>query len=177
MMKKTEEGSMIPRRLYFANLASSILPSGMHGFKARLYRWAGVKIGNNVELFQGVKIWGDGEVVLGDNVFVGFGAVIMCNKGSKVIVEDYSLVGHYSMILTGFHPITPDGPRIIGYEGTSSTVTIHEGASLGVRSILLPQKSLGRMSHAAAGSLVTHDVEEFTRVGGVPARVIKKFKE
>ena len=168
---------MNPRKLYFANLASLLLPSGMHCFKAKLYRWAGVQIGENVELFQGLKILGDGDVILSDHVFVGFGATIMCNKGSKVIIENYGMVGHYSIIATGFHPITPEGPRIIGYEGTTSIVTIKEGASLGMRATLLPGKTLGRMSHAAAGSLVTHDVEEFTRVGGVPAKVIKKFKE
>lgn len=168
---------MRPKRLYIANLASSLLPSGMHSLKAKLYRWAGVSVGTNVEFFQGVKILGDGDVILGDHVFLGTGATIMTNKGSKVIVENYGMVGHYSIIATGFHPITPEGPRIIGYEGTTSTVTIREGASLGMRAILLPGKTLGRMSHAAAGSLVTHDVEEFTRVGGVPAKVIKTLSE
>lgn len=167
---------MKPRRLYFANLANSLLPSGMHKLKSKLYRWAGVKIGKNVELFQGAKIIGDGDVYLGDYVFVGFGATIMCNKGSKVVIENYGMVGHYSIIVTGFHNITPEGHRIIGNDGTVSTVTIREGASLGMRAILLPGKTLGRMSHAAAGCLVTHDVEEFTRVGGVPAKEMKKFK-
>ena len=168
---------MKTRRLYLANLFSAILPSRANQFKSRLYRWAGVKVGNNVSFFQGARILGEGEVIIGDNVFIGLNATIMTNKGSKVIVEDYGMVGHMSVIVTGFHPITPEGPRIIGFEGTTSTVVIKQGASLGVRAILLPGKTLGRMSHAAAGSIVTHDVEEFTRVAGVPARVIRNFKE
>lgn len=165
-----------PRRLYFANLINSILPGNiLRAFKIRLYRWAGVIIGDNCELFQGAKIYGDGEVIIGDNVFIGLGASILTNRGSKVIVDDFALVGHFSVIVTGFHPITPDGPRIIGFEGTTSTVHICQGASLGMRATLLPGKTLGKMSHAAACSLVTHDVPSYTRVGGVPAKIIKNL--
>lgn len=169
---------MNTKRLYIANSIVAILPSSkLNRFKTKLYRWAGVHIGDNCEIFQGCKIEGVGEVYIGNNVFLGLGATIMSNEGSKVIVEDNALVGHYSIVVTGFHPITPEGPRIIGYDGTSSTVRICKGASLGVRATLLPGKTLGEMSHAAACSLVTHDVEPYTRVGGVPARFIKNLKE
>lgn len=169
---------MNTKKLYVANSLIAILPSSkFNDFKTKLYRWAGVVIGENCEIFQGCKIEGVGDVIIGNNVFMGMGATIMCNAGSKVIIEDYALVGHYSIIVTGFHPITPEGPRIIGYEGTSSEVKICRGASLGMRATLLPGKTLGEMSHAAACSLVTHDVEPYTRVGGVPAKVIKNFLE
>jgi putative colanic acid biosynthesis acetyltransferase WcaF len=167
---------MNTKKLFIANSLIAILPScHFNKLKTRLFRWAGVKIGNNCEIFQGCKIEGVGEVIIGDNVFIGMGATIMSNAGSKVIIEDYALVGHYSIIVTGFHPITPEGPRIIGYEGLSSEVKICRGASLGMRATLLPGKTLGEMSHAAACSLITHDVEPYTRVGGVPAQVMKRF--
>lgn len=81
------------------------------------------------------------------------GAMIITNKGSRVVIEDYALVGHYSVIVKGFHNITPEGPRIIGYEGTTSSVRICKGASLGLRAILLPGKTLNTVSHAAPAVL------------------------
>lgn len=168
---------MNTRKLYFANLLNKILPpSGCMSVKRTLYRWAGVKVGQDVEIFSGSQILGLGEVIIGNHCFIGTDAKIMTNYGSKVIIEDYGMVGHDSTIVTGFHPITPDGPRIIGYEGTTSTCRICRGASLGLGATLLPGKRLGEMSHAAARSLVTHDVPPYTRVAGIPARVIKKFE-
>jgi len=41
--------------------------------------------------------------------------------------------------------------------------------------VVLPGKTIGKMSHAAAGSVITHDVPEYTRVAGVPAKVIHEF--
>lgn len=165
-------------RLYIANLINKVLPtSRCMSLKSRIYRWAGVKVGKNVEIFSGAQIFGAGEVQIGDNCFIGIDAKIMTNAGSSVIIEDYGMVGHDATIVTGFHPITPEGPRIIGYEGTSSTCRICRGASLGLGATLLPGKTLGEMSHAAAKSLVTHDVPPYTRVGGVPARIIKEFVE
>lgn len=168
---------MKTKRLYLANLFNSLLPSGsLRKFKTMLYRWSGVELGSNCEIFQGAKILGEGEVIIGNNVFIGIDAMIMTNRGSKVIIEDYALVGHKSVIVTGFHPITPEGPRIIGYEGTTSIVKICKGASLGMGAFLLPGKTLCTMCHAAAGSVVTHDVPPYARVAGVPARFIKDLQ-
>ena len=43
--------------------------------------------------------------------------------------------------------------------------------------MILPGKTIGEKSHVAAGSVVTHDVPDMVRVAGVPARIIKNFKE
>lgn len=37
--------------------------------------------------------------------------------------------------------------------------------------------TINKMSHVAAGSVVTKDVPEYHRVAGVPAKVIKNFRD
>lgn len=168
---------MNTRRLYFISFIFKLLPlSKCHKLKARLLRWCGVIVGKNVEIFSTARIIGDGEVVIGDNVFIGHDALICCNKGSRVILEDYTIVGIRAILVTGFHPTTPDGPRIIGYEGTCSTIQVEKGASCGTRSIILPGITIGRMAHVAAGSVVTKNVEPYIRVGGNPARPIRNLR-
>lgn len=168
---------MNSKRLFLISFILKLLPpSRCHNFKTKLLRWCGVKVGKNVEIFSTAKIIGNGELEIGNNVFIGCDAIISCNKGSKIILEDYTIVGMRTILVTGFHPITPNGPRIIGYEGTSSTIHIHKGSSCGTSSIILPGISVGEMAHVAAGSIVTKDVPPYTRVAGNPAKPIRNLK-
>ena len=168
---------MNAKKLYLTSLIFRILPlSRCHNFKAKLLRWCGAKVGKNVEIFSTARIIGDGDLEIGNNVFIGCDAIISCNKGSKIILEDHTIVGMRAILVTGFHPITPDGPRIISYEGTCSTIRVCKGASCGTSSIILPGITVGEMAHVAAGSVVTKDVMPYMRVAGNPAKPIRNLK-
>ena len=165
------------KKIYFVNLCLSVLPnSGCQKLKASLLRWAGVKVGQQVEVFQGVKVQGIGELELGDRCFIGHEVLFLLNAGSKIIVEPEAIVGSRSTVITGFHPITPEGPRILGREGTCSTVRIGRGCSVSTQCVVLPGVSVGEMSIVAAGATVTKDVEPYTMLGGCPAKFIKSVK-
>ena len=156
----------------------SILPnSGMQGFKSQLLRWAGVKVGQQVELFQGIRIQGIGELELGDYCFVGHEVLFMLNEGSKIIIEPSAVMSSRCTVITGFHPITPDGERIISREGTTSTVRICQGAAVLAGCMVLPGVTVGEKSLVAAGAVVAKDVAPYTLVGGCPAKLIKNLKD
>lgn len=169
------------RRMYFANLLIAVLPnSGCQKFKSRLWRWAGVKVGEGVEIFQGVKIHGVGEMEVGNNVFIGHDVIFMINvegdEVSKVILEDESIVGTRSIVITGFHDVTPDGVRVLSRNGTCSTVRIGRGCSVSTNCIVLPGVTVGEMALVAAGATITKDVEPYAMVGGCPAKFIRSLK-
>ena len=164
--------------MYLVNLMMSILPnSGMQGLKSRLFRWAGVKVGQNVEFFQGVKVQGIGELEIGDRAFIGHEVLFMLNEGSRIIVEPEAIVGSRSIVITGFHPIEPDGNRILGRAGTCSTVHIGQGCSVSTNCTVLPGVTIGEMALVAAGAVVAKDVAPYTLVGGCPAKYIKNLKD
>lgn len=163
--------------MFFVNELLAILPnSGCQRFKSNLLRWAGVKVGRNVEIFQGVKIQGVGEVEIGDGAFLGHEALLMVNEGSKIEIGKESIVGSRSILVTGFHDITPNGDRILSRTGTTSTITIGRGCSVSTGVMVLPGVIVGEMSIVAAGSVVTKDVEPYTMVAGVPAVFKKRLK-
>lgn len=154
-----------------------ILPSsGLLSLKAKLYRWAGVKVGKNVEFFQGIKVQGIGEIEIGDGAFIGHEVLFMINEGSKIIVENEAIIGSRSIIITGFHPITPEGKRILSREGTFSTVVIGRGCSVSTNCTVLPGVIVGEMAIVAAGATVAKDVEPYSLVGGCPAKFIKNLR-
>lgn len=165
------------KRIYLVNILMALLPnSGLQSLKAKLYRWSGVKVGKGVEFFQGIKIQGVGELEIADKAFIGHEVLFMLNEGSKIIVEEEAIIGSRSTIVTGFHPITPEGNRILSREGTCSTIIIGKGCSVSTCCLVLPGVKVGEMSLVAAGATVAKDVEPYTMVGGCPAKFIKNLK-
>lgn len=154
----------------------AVLPcSGLQSLKTKLFRWAGAKVGKNVELFQGIKVQGIGELEIEDNAFIGHEVLFMLNSGSRIIIEKEAIVGSRSIVITGFHPITLDGERILSREGTSSEVKICKGCSVSTNCTVLPGVTVGEMSIVAAGATVAKDVDSYTLVGGCPAKFIRRL--
>lgn len=162
------------KRIYLVNLMMAVLPnSGCQKLKASLYRWAGVKVGQGVEFFQGIKVQGVGELEIQDKAFIGHEVLFMLNEGSKIIVEESAIIGSRSVVMTGFHPVTPDGERVLSREGTCSTVRIGRGCSVSTACVVLPGVTVGEMALVAAGATIAKDVAPRTLVGGCPAKLIR----
>ncbi len=108
-------------------------------------------IGDNVGISENVFIQVRGAVVIGNDVIIG--------PNVSIFSENHL---HGDLVL----PIRIQGVSRLGVE-------IEEGAWIGARSIILDGVKIGKNAIIAAGSVVTKDVEEFSVVGGVPARFIK----
>lgn len=165
------------KKLYIYHLICLFLPaSRCHSFKTKLLRWCGATVGNNVEIMSTAKFYGGFELIIGNGAFLGYDAMVLGHNESTIIIEDFAKVGTRATVVTGSHEYTIDTPSIAG-KGTYANVRICKGASVGTGATILPGKTVGEMSHVAAGSIVTHDVPPYTRVAGIPAKVIKYFKE
>lgn len=163
-------------KIYFFNLFCRIMPPSRCGkMKVRLLRWAGAKVGKNVSIFT-PRILGNFDLEIGDNVWLGHEPLIFGASGSKIVIEDNAKVASRAILVTGYHEYGLQYDNIAG-PGKWDDVTIGKGALVDTMAIVCPGKTVGEKAHVAAGSVVTHDVPEFTRVAGVPARAIKNFKE
>lgn len=167
---------MNTRRLYFISFIFKLLPpSKCHKLKARLLRWCGAHVGRNVEIMSSVKIYGNMELSIGDNCFIGHEALIFGAQGSNITIEHHAKLGSRTTIVTGTHRFSPDG-NCIEKEGEFKNVRICKGAAISTGSIILPGITVGEMAHVAAHSVVTKDVEPYIRVGGNPARPIRNLR-
>lgn len=163
-----------PAKIHLFNLFVRICPpSRCNSFKVRLLRWAGASVGNNVSLFS-PKILGDFELIIGDNCFIGHETLIFGCSGSKVEMKQFSKLGSRVIIVTGYHDYNPKYDCVAG-PGLKADVIIEKGACVSTGSMICPGKIVGEKAHVAACSVVTHDVPPYTRVAGVPARVIKEW--
>ncbi len=75
----------------------------------------------------------------------------------------------YSLLITGSHD-----PYDRDFRGYNAPIVIHDHAWIATSATILAGVTVGEGAMVAAGAVVNRDVEAFTIVGGVPAKVIGK---
>lgn len=167
---------MNAKRLLLVRFLFMLIPlSRCHNIKASLLRWAGAKVGKNVEIMSSVRIIGTMNLSIGNNCFIGHEAFIFGASGSNIEIENFAKIGSKTTLVTGTHRFSPDGD-CIEKEGTYKDIRICRGAVVSTGSIILPGIILGEMAHVAAGSVVTKNVEPYIRVAGNPAKPVRNLK-
>ena len=152
----------LPRAKVFSNIKKFILVC------------MGAKIGKNPIIYPRVWVFPVKQLIIGDNVDLALGVIITTNGG--VEIGDRVLIGYNTQILSANHNI-PGKKYKIFYSGHDySKVTINDDVWIGANCIILPGVTIGEGAIIAAGSVVTHNVEPYTIVGGTPAKKIKKRK-
>jgi acetyltransferase-like isoleucine patch superfamily enzyme len=123
-------------------------------FRVRLQRARGVKIGKNV--------------FLGSDVFI--------DPAFPELIEimDYASLAGRNILMAHSDPTFPiRNEKLI--EVNISPIKIEKGAWITVGVIILPGVTVGENAVVAAGAVVTKDIPPYTLVGGIPAKIIKKF--
>jgi acetyltransferase-like isoleucine patch superfamily enzyme len=111
----------------------------------------GISIGKNFSINSGCVIDGRGGIVIGDNVMIGPNTVIVSSSHQyNNIDKPMTYLDHV------FSPVIIENDVWIG-----ANVFIKGGVRIKSHSII------------AAGSVVLNDIEEYSIVGGIPAKFIK----
>ncbi len=123
-----------------------------------------IKIGRGSSIHMGCFI-------TGNNITIGNCSVINRNtyldgRGGLTIGSNVSISPH-AYILTLDHD-----PQSKDFATKPGPVGIDDYVWIGVRATILPGVSLGKGCVIGAGTLVTRDVEDYSIVAGVPARII-----
>lgn len=158
-------------RLYLISGLIHHLPeTRAFGFKRMLYRWAGVKIGNNVRICSSARIIGSGSLEIGDNTWIGPETRI--TSSSKVVIGSNCDIAPRVLITDGTHELTPDHDRVADIE-VCYPISIGNGCWICANSTIIAGVSIGNKTVVAAGAVVTKSFEGMSIIGGVPAKVIK----
>lgn len=162
-----------PWRLFLANFLISYLPTTRFFLlKRELLRWAGVKAGKNIRICSNVRIYGNGELSIGDNTWIGHETLIICSEkiqiGANVDIAPRCYIG------TGTHKIDIQSPNVAG-AGLSIPITIGDGAWLCTHCTILPGAIIGNKSIVAAGAVVKGKIPPLEMWGGIPAKKLKEL--
>jgi acetyltransferase-like isoleucine patch superfamily enzyme len=153
--------------LYWLTLAGYV---PYHGFRRAVYRFAGVKIGNQSTLHWRCRFFYPQGIKIGANTIIGNDSFLDGRRG--IIIGNCVITGSEVAIYTLQHDINDPFFSVKG-----GPVIIEDYVYLGTRAIILPGVKIGYGAVVMAGAVVTHDIPAFHVVGGVPARFVRERKQ
>jgi len=163
---------------------------GDGGFSPEDFR----SIGRNVVFEKGVLIFHPENIILGNNIYIGHGAVLKGYFKNEMIIGDNTWIGagcflHSAggiiigqavgigpmvKIITSIHEDDDISRPILHNDIEFKEVIIEDGSDLGIGSIILPGVTVGKGAIIGAGSVVTKDVTSYHIAAGVPARILRQ---
>ena len=112
---------------------------------------------------------------IGENTYIGRSCVL--SACGKLRIGNSVTFGDNVYCSAGQHGYGDPGTRVLEQPMVAGKVEIGDGAWIGFGAFISSTStlSIGAGAIVAANSVVTKDVEALTMVGGVPARVLKRF--
>ncbi|PIR98963.1 acyltransferase [Candidatus Collierbacteria bacterium CG10_big_fil_rev_8_21_14_0_10_44_9] len=126
-------------------------------------------IGNNSTLHTGIRVFDPRRIKIGEGTIIGFSSFI--DGRESVTIGDHTDIASEVMIYSQEHDLSADD-----FAARGGKVSIGNYVFIGPRAIILPGVKIGDGAVVAAGAVITKDVDPFTIVGGVPAKVISERK-
>lgn len=130
------------------------------------------EIGDGVAIGEQAFIQGrfDGRCVIGPRTWIGPQAYL---DARDLVMDEAVGWGPGAKVLGSMHTGQPADVPVLETDLYIQPVRVGAGANVGVNAVLLPGVTIGRGAIVGAGAVVTHDVEPFAIVAGVPARFLR----
>ena len=155
------------------------------------------KIGENVIFERGVLVFHPENISIGNNVYIGHNTILKGYYKNEMVIGDHTWIGQGCFlhsgggieigkavgigpmvkIITSVHREDDLSKPLIFCDLEFGKVIIEDGCDIGVGVIILPGVKIGKGSIIGAGSVVNKDVEPYTVVAGVPAKVLRRRNE
>ena len=113
-------------------------------------------------------------VHIGKHVYLGMFCFLDNLHPEYIYIEDNVSINAGTMVLTHFNPMKRYSAV---FQAMVQPVLIKEGAIIAVRSTIMPGVSIGKNAVVSAGSVVEHDVADYTIVKGVPAKKVCELED
>ncbi len=125
--------------------------------------------------FNGVdiRIYGNGEIDLGQNSYIGNYSTLQLTSGYKIKIGDNCQISHNVRMYTCSADPDQDFTKAKTKPMKQGSIIIGNGVWIGANVFIGPGINIGNNAVIGANSMVTKDIHEKAIVGGVPAKLIR----
>jgi len=144
------------------------------------YGISNIQIGKNVSFGKGCQLFAQGasgeEIIIKDNVAFNTNVMVNADIGGKIIIGSNALFAPNVVLRTSGH-IYSNPQKLIKEQGhKSGVIEIGDDVWIGANAVVIGNIKIGMGAIVGAGAVVTKNVEPYSVVGGVPAKLIKMRK-
>jgi maltose O-acetyltransferase len=122
---------------------------------------------------DGIRFYGKGKIKIGKNSYVGSYSSIQAFDGCVVTIGSNCRVSHNVKIYTQSAESDQDFSNSQNLKAKMGDVWIGDNVWIGANVFINPGIKIGDNSIIGANSVITKNVEDFSIVGGVPAKLIR----
>ena len=140
-----------------------------HCFRNFFYHSAGIQLGKGATIHMWANFFQPKNIEIGEGTVIGDHA-FLDGRASIKIGKQVDIASQV-LIYNSEHDL-----EIEDFKVREESVEIGDFCFIGPRAIILPGVKIGRGAVVAAGAVVTDNVESFSIVGGVPAKMIGERK-
>lgn len=144
-----------------------------------LYELDGIKpqIAVGVWIADSAQVMGD--VVLGENANIWFGAVLRGDTDTITVGKNSNIQDGSVLHADENVPLTIGDNVTVGHQVMLHGCTIGDGSLIGIQSVILNKARIGKGCIVGAGSVVTEGKEfpDYSLIVGSPAKVVRQLDE
>jgi len=135
-----------------------------------------INLGNYVQVSKNSSIHAhnNGKIIIGDRFGMNTNSTIGAADGGEIIIGNDVMIAQNVVIRASDHefkdiqiPISQQGHR-------GGKILIGDGCWIAANVVITANVVIGEHSIVAAGAVVTSNIEPYSIVGGVPAKLIRK---
>ena len=139
--------------------------------KSKLYTLLMKSCGKNIFIFSPFRCTGPEGISIGNEVVFANNCVIGGEGGLEI--GNYVMIGNNVTILSSNHGYEKLDIPMLRQKITLAPVKIMDDVWIGANAVIQPGVTIGQGAIIGANAVVVKDVEPYSIVGGIPARLIK----
>ncbi|WP_202985653.1 acyltransferase [Pedobacter planticolens] len=122
---------------------------------------------------EAIMFYGDGEIEIGEDSYIGRYSSIQASKGYKVKIGRNVAISHYVMIYTENNMADQDF-NIKPLKTNKANTTIGDACWIGAKVFIKEGVKIGNNCIIGANSVVVCDIPDHSICGGIPAKIIRQ---
>ena len=134
-----------------------------------------IKLGRDVTIFQYSKLEAhhNGILEIGNRVSINTNTCLAAADAGRILIGDDVMIGQNVVIRASDHEFSSTNLPIGEQGHVGGVIVIEDDVWIGANVVVTKDVRICAHSVIAAGSVVTKDVQPYSVVGGVPAKLIK----